>query len=296
MGKEHADPIGLAVAQAAQDAVPEATVILFGSRARGDHRPNSDVDLLVVVNDTSELSGRRVKNTADGAAWSKLSELPGKFGYDVIGITREQFGYCRRARNHIAAQALRDGVIMNYDEFDDLCDEDFNNEYPSGWPDIRQRLINARRRLGSLNHNIDTGNDDQELIGFIAQQAVENALKGWISAIDCDYTNIHRIDRLTDILRDNVPEGSSPARDELDALVQFVPLSPEQVAQQQGNEPRDWLTQYAVAYRYGGAEHELDAAGYRELKERIGRAVTAFVEEIHSITDTGAGDLENGSR
>ena len=103
---------------------------------QGDHRPNSDVDLLVVVNDTSELSDRRVKNIADGAAWSKLSELPGKFGYDVIGITREQFGYCRRARNHIAAQALRDGVIMNYDEFDDLCDEDFNDDYPSGWPDI----------------------------------------------------------------------------------------------------------------------------------------------------------------
>ena len=100
-----------------------------------------------------------------------------------------------------------------------------------GWPDIRQRLINARRWLGSLNHNIDTGNDDQELIGFMAQQAVENALKGWISAIDCDYTNIHRIDLLADIVPDNTAAGSSPARDELDALVEFITLPPEQLAQ-----------------------------------------------------------------
>ena len=42
------DAIGLAAAQAAQTAVAPDTVILFGSRARGDHRPDSDVDLLVI--------------------------------------------------------------------------------------------------------------------------------------------------------------------------------------------------------------------------------------------------------
>ena len=293
MGREQADPIGLAVARAAQEAVPEATVILFGSRARGDHRPDSDVDLLVVWDDTLPRPGPRSKAEADAARREFFQRL-GNVGLDNISMTRRQFGYCRRARNHIAAQALRDGVIMNDDDFSDLCDEDFDDGHHVGWPDIRQRLINARRWLGSLNHNIDTGNDDQELIGFMAQQAVENALKGWISAIDRDYTNIHRIHVLADIVLDNTAEGSSPARDELDGLVEFITLTPEQLARQQPNEPRDWLTGYAVAYRYGGAEHELDAAGYRELQERIGQAVTAFVEEIFRITGTGPGDLENG--
>ena len=50
MGRQEADAIGLAVARAAQEAAPHATVILFGSRARGDHRPDSDVDLMVIAN------------------------------------------------------------------------------------------------------------------------------------------------------------------------------------------------------------------------------------------------------
>ena len=187
MGREQADAIGLAVARAAQAAAPEATVILFGSRARGDHRPDSDVDLMVIAGTDDRMVLRAIQGTADRAAYRKLREFPVKFGYDVIGMTRERFDYCRRARNHVAAQALRDGVIMNDDEFDDLCDE-YEDGYPAGWPDIRQRLSNARLRLGSLNRMIDIALDDQDLIGFIAQQAVENALKGWISAIDCEYT------------------------------------------------------------------------------------------------------------
>ena len=293
MGRQEADAIGLAVARAAQEAAPYATVILFGSRARGDHRPDSDVDLMVIADTDDRMVLRAIQGTADRAAYRKLREFPVKFGYDVIGMTRERFAYCRRARNHVAAQALRDGVIMNDDEFDDLCDE-FEDGYPAGWPDIRQRLINARLRLGSMNHSINTGLDDQDLIGFIAQQAVENALKGWISAIDCEYTNIHRIDELADIIIDNVAEGSSPARDELDALVEFIMLPPEELARRRPRDPRDWLTQYAVDYRYGGAEHRLDAGGYRELQERISRAVEAFVAETFRLTGTGPGDLGDG--
>ena len=75
---------------------------------------------------------------------------------------------------------------------------------------------------------------------------------------------------------DNVAEGSSPARDELDALVEFIMLPPEQLARRRPLDPRDWLTQYAVDYRYGGAEHRLDAGGYRELQERISRGGGGF--------------------
>lgn len=294
MSREHADPIGLAVARAAQEASPDATVILFGSRARGDHRPGSDVDLLVVWDDTLPRPAPRSEAEAKAARREFVQRL-GNVGLDNISMTRRQLGYCRRARNHIAAQALRDGVIMNDDDFSDLCDEDFDDGYHVGWPDIRQRLINARRWLGSMNRMIDEAFEDQELIGFAAQQAVENALKGWISAIDRDYTNIHRIDLLADIVMDHAAEPSSPARDQLDALVEFVTLPPEQLEGLRDHEARDWLTQYAVDCRYGGAEHRLGPDGYRELREGIDRAVNAFVTEVFRITGTGPGDLQNGA-
>ena len=63
-----ADAVGLTVARAAQRVAAPDTVILFGSRARGDHRANSDVDLLIVYNDSCKrasgaMSGRPSGNT-----------------------------------------------------------------------------------------------------------------------------------------------------------------------------------------------------------------------------------------
>ena len=48
------DRRALAVAQAAYDAVAPETVILFGSRARGDYRADSDIDLLLIVVDDAK--------------------------------------------------------------------------------------------------------------------------------------------------------------------------------------------------------------------------------------------------
>ena len=45
------DARALSVARAVYDAVMPETVILFGSRARGSYRPDSDIDLLLIVAD-----------------------------------------------------------------------------------------------------------------------------------------------------------------------------------------------------------------------------------------------------
>ncbi len=293
MGLQTADPLGLSIAQAAQDAAPDAVVILFGSRARGDHRANSDVDLLVIADDNAESDRLAIKTRASRAAHRKLlAGPPAEIGIDVISMYRSKFDYFRTAKTHVAAQALRDGVIMRGDaaDFPPLPPDD---DSPINWPDVRQRILNANRWLGSVNFSIDAGHDNQELIGFIAQQSVENALKGWIAAIDCEYRNIHDIATLADVLIDNVPPNSSPARDALDDLIAYVMLPPELLALRRPHEPRDWLTEYAVEYRYGGAEHRLDSAGYQELKTQIDRAVTTIVAHIHDLTETDAADLES---
>ena len=95
------------------------------------------------------------------------------------------FHYGRRARNHVAGQAVRDGFDTNGDKVN------YDNPEPSNWPDIRQRIVNAKRCLSDLKVLTEDPRSSQELIGFTAQQALENALKGWISALDADYVNTH---------------------------------------------------------------------------------------------------------
>ena len=79
------DPEGLATAREIQKRVHPAEIILGGSRAAGDHRRDSDVDLTAVVPD--EAAAGRTKEI--------LRELlEGKHDVPVVNvatITREEF-------------------------------------------------------------------------------------------------------------------------------------------------------------------------------------------------------------
>ena len=80
------DPEGMAIAREIQEKVRPAEIILGGSRAAGDHRPDSDVDLTAVAPD--EAAAGRTEET--------LRELlEGKHDVSVVNdmtITREDFG------------------------------------------------------------------------------------------------------------------------------------------------------------------------------------------------------------
>ena len=79
------DAIGLAVARAAQEAARPAVVILFGSRARGDWREDSDVDLLVI---TEEADGRFARGIAYGAARDYCRHHDLSLDINAIDMTR----------------------------------------------------------------------------------------------------------------------------------------------------------------------------------------------------------------
>ena len=62
------DPVGLAAAQEMQERLRPAEVILPGSRATGDHRPDSNVDIMDVCRDDAAVreAVRRVKQLLEG--------------------------------------------------------------------------------------------------------------------------------------------------------------------------------------------------------------------------------------
>ena len=249
------DPKARAVAKAVYDALQPRSVILFGSRARGDFRRDSDVDLLVIT-DGDYLDNNEYMAACD-AAHAKSAELYGvrsMLGVDVVSMSAEKFRDCRRAKNHVAGQAARDGVDMNGEPIAP------DGQTPDNMPDIRQRIINARRELRTLNILVDA-DADQEPIGFHAQQALENALKGWISALNDEYGNTHNLSALMSTIR------MHPAEDESDA-----------------GERLRWLTNYAVKYRYAGAVIEMDDR--RELFRIVSDTVSAIMERIEILTES----------
>ena len=249
----HPDPRACAVARAVEEAVRPDRVILFGSRARGDFRPDSDIDLLIVTGPGPV--DRRAYQRTSAAAHHKVEELYDEpMGVDLVHLSEDAFHDGRRARNHVAGQAVRDGFDTNGDKVN------YDNPAPTNWPDIRQRIANAERELRVLNILVE-GNADQEAIGFHAQQAIENALKGWISALDDDYRNTHELGKLVAIIRQHPQEEDTPAGEQL-----------------------TWLTSYAVEYRYEGAQVQMDDRF--ELLAGITETVQAIIDRIRTLTET----------
>lgn len=248
------DPKACAVARAVGEVVHPDQVILFGSRARGDFTPDSDIDLLIIT-DSGPVDQQTYQRTS-AAAHRKVEELyGGSIDVDLVRMSEGVFHYGRRARNHVAGQAVRDGFDANGDKVT------YDNPEPTNLPDIRQRIANAERYLSDLEILIENPRSSQELIGFTAQQALENALKGWISALDADYRNTHDLTKLIAIVRQHPAENDTSAGERL-----------------------AWLTEYAVRYRYAGAEVVMDDRF--ALLTAVTETVEAIIARIRALTAT----------
>ena len=272
--------LALAAAQAAQDAVAPDTVILFGSRARGDHRPDSDIDLLVIHQEERSWA----VPAAQRAGYARLKPTAPHTEVNAIGITRARFHYSRRAKNHVAAQALRDGVVMNGENLDYPAEE--MEDEPANWPDIKERLQAAAEWLETFDYLLENPQCSQRVFGFHAQQAVENALKGWLSAADLDYNRIHDIDQLAAPLLQHPIEADTDAADQLRHLLEYTAYHRIEIS----GDPQTWLTRYAAEYRYAAARYRMDGLEKARFQAEIGQTVHAVINRIHQITGRNAND------
>ena len=95
------------VAAIVEAADPEQ-VILFGSRARGDARPDSDVDLVVVEAEPFGPGRSRL------AEINRLMRALGGLGVakDVLVYSLDEVEYWRDSLNNVLARALREGRVL----------------------------------------------------------------------------------------------------------------------------------------------------------------------------------------
>lgn len=94
--------------QAIVAEVDPEQVILFGSRARGDAREDSDVDLVVV--ESAPFGKGRSRRREAVRLWRALSGLG--VAKDILVYSRDEVEYWRNSLNHVLARALREGRVL----------------------------------------------------------------------------------------------------------------------------------------------------------------------------------------
>ena len=277
------DPIGLAAAQAAQDANPGDPVILFGSRARGDHHPDSDIDILIVCRGSEMTANSRARKAIN----RYFNQNPPRIGFDIVTMNQERFDYCRRAPNHVAAQALRDGIVMSGERLDHQYYDD--DEYPASWPDVKERLQTAHRNLRGFAATFEHTRDDQETWMAHGQQAVENSIKAWASAAGIGYRNTHNLDDTIQRLVNDPNESETPAAHHFILLKYYTTY--ESTDPETLHQITDWLVLYAGKYKYSRATYRLDEYEQEEFRNEILQAASLFIARAHELTGTSYEDL-----
>ena len=164
------DPVALAIAREMQEQLQPAEVILLGSRATGEHRPDSDVDLMAVCPN---------EETAKEADQTLRQLLEGKYEIPVLNvttITKHEFRRTAPLAQSQAGQAARHGVTPDGKELR------YRPEREPETEEILQAttfwLTLAEAHLDAFTIFSESGRLTQShLPAFEAQQALERAFK-----------------------------------------------------------------------------------------------------------------------
>ena len=96
------DPIVSEIVRRLVERLRPERIHLFGSRARGDAREDSDYDLLVTVRERTD-EGRELEVRANGAMWGVGAPV------DIVIMTSDYFDWMLGAAASLPATVQREG-------------------------------------------------------------------------------------------------------------------------------------------------------------------------------------------
>ncbi len=94
--------------EAIVNEVSPEQVILFGSRARGEEKTGSDLDLIVV--ESESFGPKRSRRKESARLWNLLSRFP--VSKDILVYSSEEVNRWKYGVNHIIARAYREGKVL----------------------------------------------------------------------------------------------------------------------------------------------------------------------------------------
>ena len=217
----------MAIEQAVIDGIVERVVeiaqpqkvILFGSAARGDTGPHSDVDLLVIKDgeDYWDLT-RRIRSGLNRVG------VP----VDIIVASTATIERYKDSHALVYKPALREGKVMyesqsEYDPDEQPPELPPENLPPGRYPpdDPREWLGRAKNNLARATTHFPDAGVHLDFLCSDAQRAVETAIKARLIALDVEFPYTHDIGELLKCAEDagdDIPDDVRAA----DMLTEFA--------------------------------------------------------------------------
>ena len=257
------DRVVLVIAQKIQELLNPAEVILPGSRAVGEHRHDSDVDLMAIAADEASVKD------ADGVLRHLLE---GKYEPPIVNvttITREEFLRTAPLAQDWAGQAARHGVTpdgrrLDYRPESDPTAEEIR-ETAVWWLALADIHLEGFAGLAECRPGTASF-----ILGFEAQLALERAFKGLLTA-----SNDHiRFRRDAAVMWRHV-ESTRPVADRNGAKAMEELLR----ATTKADGRRCRLTDLSEAHRRGDIVPDLSDSDLEAVKRYLVPAVNTFITE-----------------
>jgi len=174
------------VARIVEQAQPEK-VILFGSRARGDARSNSDFDILVIKESDEPRYRRGV------ALYGALAKLPAEV--DVLVYTPQEVWEWSAVPQAFVTTAVREGKVLY--ESPRCVKAKARSSMKEKADLVRGWLRRASSDAAAIDSLVRDGNFDSAC--FHAQQAAEKYLKAFLIHHDTQFPFTHKLDKLIEL-------------------------------------------------------------------------------------------------
>ena len=182
------------MAERLRDEYGAEAVILYGSRADGRARPDSDVDLMIIKSDVSDGMIQRSLEVVD-----VLSDFRRRYDLDARVATQGQIEGMLAQGNHFIQEVILQGMVMYEDgcfkRYLELAKKSYTmNPQESEFPEYWARI--AGRDYDRMTLLLD--NDDPEGAGYYLQQAAEKFFKAYLIRQGWRLRRTHDLSRLLD--------------------------------------------------------------------------------------------------
>ena len=176
------------VAQVVEQVEGVERVILFGSRARGDFQPGSDLDLLVVYAPGCSRSDVFLP-CVQAAKAATVGEYGRSVSVDITPLASDHFDFMQHGINHVAAHAAREGITPMGDVYRPPSEPREPTLPEHRRRESMERAFHAVGHLDALEGLFELGPDHYRRpqqweinVGTQAQRVLEHGLKAVIAA------------------------------------------------------------------------------------------------------------------